>query len=301
MKLILKFKNNGINWQFGNLQKRQLPEINMGLIVDLGENAISGFLSNSGSLISVKYPQSDKSKFISFYLDNKILSIPLTITGANEEVLDIAKTSLDSVINKNDITEFEVDKYIDINGKETLRGSYRFFGIFKKMIYTEFGNEGYNLLVEIEMTEPRFDKINRDTNNNIIPNSISKIIKQQGLKFPIKFPVKFGGETNKLTIINKGNATVTPNIELKNAGSGWKIITNKGLFFYSQTLVRGQVLFLDVENQSATLNGFEKNVYCTGWENLVLEVGENTWNIQAQNTQSDTEITVKYFEKYHSL
>lgn len=300
MQLILKFQNNNINYEFGCLDIAK-PDTNLGLTITMDPGAISSFLSNTGTLNSVKYPQSDKSKFISFYLDNKILSLPLTITAPNQEILDTAKLALDSIINKNSITEFEVDKYLEINGVMTLKASYRFYGVFKKTIYTEFGNTGYKLFVEIEMTEPRFDKINRDDNGDIIANRQSIIMSQEGFKFPVKFPIKFGSQSNQLKINNNGNASVTPIVEFKNAGSEWKIITQKGLFFYSQTLFTGQNLILDVENQSAKINGLEKNAYCSGWENLILDVGINVWKFQVLNIQQDTEIIVKYFEKYHSL
>ena len=162
------------------------------------------------------------------------------------------------------------------------------------------GTLGYNYTFEIEMTEPRFEKLDY-LENVLTPKVFTIAPKLQGFKYPKKYPIKYGSSGNDKIIPNNGSSQVVPNVKFDNLAQNLRIKTDKGVFSYGLEVLEGQGLVLDINNQTANIDGIDFSGYCTGWEALVLDIGDNHWTIQGEGFSINSLLTVSFFEKFNSL
>lgn len=305
MHLILEFEKTGQKWQVGSLLGVYDFDfengVNLGCDIDMDGASYAQFLSVKGTLTSDRYPQSDITKPISFYLDPKILVLNLSFTGASEAILDKSSVAFSAILGSSEPIEFTVRKFVENGTRDFNSSVYSFKGIVKGITRTLFGDQGYNLVIEVEMIEPRFSRLEYNNLGELVPKSYSLSPKVQGLKFPLKFPAKFGSGGNTLEIINNGNSPVAPIVTFENAATNLQIVTPKGTFQFNSSIIDGQTLTIDVENISAKLDDLEFNSFCTGFEALTLETGTSNWTISAGTLSATSLITVEFFEKYQSL
>ena len=299
MYLRLFFSKNNYNYSFGKDPTNKTTEVNLGMDINLDQSSIAQFLDITGTLNFDKYSQSDVSKFISFYLNNKVLILTGTIEAGNNVILDKGCSQLSSVVGGDLEQVFYLQKYIQV-GNDYISKIYRFYGIVRSFRRLLLGDNAFNYTFEIEMTEPRYEKLDY-INGVLTPKIFTKAPKIQGLKFNIVFPIKFGSGVNNFKITNDGSSQVVPSVFFSNSGQNLRIKTDKGIFSFSLQVSDGKTLILDINNQTAMMDGLDFSGYCSGWEALVLNVGDNNWIIFGDSFSTSSLLTVSFFEKYNSL
>ena len=307
MHLILEFEKNGQKWQINNLPGTYEFDfenrVNLGCEIDMDGDSISQFLSVRGTLTSDRYPQSDITKPISFFLDSKTLVLNLTFKGASDYILDKSSIVFSSIIGSSEPIEFIIRKFVQKGSGGFEPTVYSFNGVIKSITRTFLGDADYTYTValEIEMIEPRFSKLEYNLAGDLVSKFYSIAPTVQGIDFAIEVPLTFGSDTDTLEIVNGGNSPVVPTVTLRNSMSNIRIVTPSGTFEINTSIQDGQILTIDVENISAKLDEIELNSLCTGWEFLTLETGINSWSVQGNTFSASSLITVEFFEKYQSL
>lgn len=281
------------------------PDVNHGLEFYLDESAYSSFLEVTGTLNSTNYPQSDVTKPISFYLNNKVLVLGTGVSNPSNDTVVNAMVGLTGIIGQE--LEFFVRKFVFV-GEEITEKQYRFNGIAKSLKRTTKG-ETYDYNLDIEMMEPRFEIINI-VDGEVLPKTVFVELAVQGLIFPLTFPITFGNQENILEINNQGNVSTIPEVILTDVMSNVSIVTQLGVFSFTGEVEAGEFVTLDVFNQVATktteIGTIDVSEQCSNWEALELEPGINNWNITSSSVNSTTnpslsKVTVNYFEKVNSL
>lgn len=122
-------------------------------------------------------------------------------------------------------------------------------------------------------------------------------------KFPLRFPMSFGGEGKKIKIINNGDVETPIKIKFTGASVNPRIInlTTNEFIKIEKELKQGDILIIDgnEENKMVEINGQNAYSYLSFDSNLWnLAIGENVITYETDNAAKDARVILEYKNRY---